>query len=59
MNVGRRGDTGRVRYEFANTFDIQRMFGRQQMPQRISHRVLTLLRGQLQNLHVHSVGHFF
>ena len=59
MNVGRRGNTGRVRHEFANTFDIQRMFGRQQMPERISHGVLTLLSGQLQNLHVHFVGHFF
>jgi hypothetical protein len=59
MNVGRRGDTGRVRHEFANTFDIQHMFGRQQMPERISHSVLTFLSGQLQNLHVHFVGHFF
>ena len=59
MNVGRRGNTGRVRHEFANTFDIQDIFGRQQMPERISHSVLTLLSGQLQNLHVHFVGHFF
>ena len=59
MNVGRRGNTGRVRHEFANAFDLQRLFGRQQMPERISHSVLTLLSGQLQNLHVHSVGHFF
>jgi hypothetical protein len=28
------------------------------MPQRVGHSVLTLLSGQLQNLHVHFVGHF-
>ena len=59
MNVGRGGNTGRVSHEFANTFDSQRMFGRQQIPERISYSVLTLLSGQLQNLHVHFVGHFF
>ena len=59
MNVGRRRDTRRVGHEFTNAFDIQRMFGRQQMPQRVGHRVLTLLSGRLQNLHVHFVGHFF
>jgi hypothetical protein len=46
MNVGRRGNTGRVRHEFANSFDIKRMFGRQQMPQRIGHGVLTFLSRQ-------------
>ena len=59
MNVGRRGDTGRVGYEFTNAFNIQRMFGRQQMSERIGHGVLTFVSGQLQNLHVHFVGHFF
>jgi len=32
---------------------------RQQMPERIGHGVLTFVSRQLQNLHVHSVGHFF
>ena len=59
MNVGRRGNTGRVRHEFANAFDIERVFCRQQMSQRIGHGVLTFVSRQLQNLHVHSVGHFF
>ena len=59
MNVGRGGKTGRIRHEFANTFDTQRMFGRQQMPERVRHSVLTFVSRQLQNLHVHSVGHFF
>ena len=59
MNVGRGGNTGRVRHEFTNAFDIKRMFGRQQMPERVGHSVLTFVSRQLQNLHVHSVGHFF
>ena len=59
MYVGRVGNTGSVRHEFANAFDIKRMFGRQEMPERISHGVLTFVSCQLQNLHVHFVGHFF
>ena len=59
MNVGRRGNTGCVRHEFTNAFDINRMFGRQQVPERIGHGILTFVSRQLQNLHVHSVGHFF
>jgi len=59
MDVGRGRNTGRVRHKFANTFDIKRMFGRQQMPERIGHGVLTFVSRQLQNLHVHLVGRFF
>jgi hypothetical protein len=59
MNVGRRGNTGRVRHEFTNAFNIKRMFSRQQMPERIGHGILTFVSRQLQNLHVHFVGHFF
>jgi len=58
MDVGRGGNTGRVRHEFANTFDIRRMFGRQQMPERIGHGVLTFVSRQFKNLNVHFVGHF-
>jgi len=59
MYVGRRGNTGRVRHEFTNAFDIKRMFGRQQMPQRVGHGVLTFPSGDVQNLNVHFVGRFF
>lgn len=59
MDVGRRRNTGRVRHKFTNALDIKRMFGRQQMPERVGHSVLTFVSRQLQNLHVHSVGHFF
>ena len=58
MDVGRRGDAGRVGHEFADSCDIQRMFGRQQISQRIGHGVLTFVSRQFQNLHVHFVGHF-
>ena len=47
MNVGPGGNAGRVRHEFANAFDIKRVFGRQQMSQRISHGVLTFVSRQL------------
>jgi ribosomal protein S26 len=59
MNVGRRGNTGRVRHEFTNASDIDCVLCGQQMPERISHSVLTFVSRQLQNLHVHFVGHFF
>jgi len=59
MNVGRGGNTGGVRHEFANAFDIKRMFGRQQMSQCIGHGVLTFVSRQLQNLHVHFISHLF
>jgi|GEM_PF-1749245 len=59
MYVGRRGNTGRVRHEFTNAFDIQRAFRRQQMPQRVGHGVLTFLSGDVQNLDIPFVGHFF
>jgi hypothetical protein len=35
------------------------MFGRQQMTQRVGYRILTLLSGKVQNLHVHPVCHLF
>lgn len=58
MNVGRRGDFRRIRHEFTNTFDVQREFSRQQVSQRIGHRILTFVSRELQNLHVHFVGDF-
>ena len=59
MYVGRGRNTGRVRHKFANAFDIKRMFGCEQMPERIGHGVLTFVSRQFKNLHVHFVGHFF
>jgi hypothetical protein len=59
LDVGRCGNAGRVRNEFADAFDIDCVFGRKQMSQGIGHSVLTFLGGQLQNLHVHFVSHFF
>ena len=58
MDVGRRRDAGRVGHEFADACDIQRVFGRQQVSQRIGDGVLTFASRQFQNLHVHFVGHF-
>jgi hypothetical protein len=59
MDVGRCGNAGGVRHEFANAFDIQCVFGRQEMSQRVGHRVLTFVSRKVQNLHVHLVSHFF
>lgn len=58
MNVGRRRDDGCIRHEFTNTFDIQRVFSRQQISQRIGDCVLALVSREFQNLHVHFVGDF-
>lgn len=59
MNVRRRGNASRISHQFAHSIDIQRVFSRQEMPQRIGHDVLTFMSRQFQNLHVHFVGHFF
>ena len=58
MDLGRRGDASCIDHKLANTVDLQRVLSRQQMSQRIGHGVLTFPRGNLQNLHVHFVGHF-
>ena len=56
MDLGRRGDASCIDHKLANTVDLQRVLCRQQMPQRIGHRVLTFASCNLQNLHVHFVG---
>jgi hypothetical protein len=59
MNVGRRRDAGRISHKLTNAFDVQCVFSRQQVSQRVGYCVLTLLSRQFQNLHVHLVSHFF
>jgi len=59
MDVRDRGNATRIPHEFADTFDIEGLFGRQQMTQRVGHRVLAFLGGKLQDLHVPFVGNAF
>jgi hypothetical protein len=56
MDLGRRGDASCIDHKLTNLFDIDRVLSRQQMSQCIGHRVLILLRGNLQNQPVHLVG---
>jgi len=55
MDLGRRGDASCIDHKLANTVDLQRVLSRQQMSQRIGHRVLTFASCNLQNQHVHFV----
>jgi hypothetical protein len=59
MNVGGRGNAGRINDEFADLFHVKCVLGGQQMPQRSIHSLLVFFRGQFQNPHVHLVGHLF
>ena len=58
MDVGGRGDTGRISDKFTNAFDVQRVFSRQQVSQCIGHSVLAFVCCQFQNLYVHFVRDF-
>lgn len=58
MDVGGRGDTGRISDKFTNAFDVQRVFSRQQISQCIGHSVLAFVCCQFQNLHIHFVRNF-
>lgn len=59
MDVGRCRNRSGIRHQFSDLIDIKRVFGGQQMTQRVGHRILTFVSGQMQNLHVHFVSHFF
>ena len=58
MDVGRRGDAGCISDKFTNTFDVQRVFSRQQISQCIGHGVLAFVCRQFQNLYIHFVRDF-
>lgn len=58
MNVGGRGDTGRISDKFTNAFDVQRVFIRQQISQCIGHSVLAFVSRHFQNLDIHFVRDF-
>lgn len=58
MDVGGRGDTGRISDKFTNTFDVQRVFSRQKISQCIGHSVLAFVCCQFQNLYIHFVRDF-
>ena len=58
MNVGGRGDTGRISDKLTNAFDVERVFSRQQVSQCIGHSVLAFVCRQFQNLYIHFVRDF-
>lgn len=58
MDVGRRGDTGRISDKLTNAFDVERVFSRQQISQCIGHSVLAFVCCQFQNLYIHFVRDF-